>query len=31
VNKGVQVEHTETSFDYWSLMYTINKYETTYQ
>ena len=31
VNKGVEVEHNGTLFDYRSLMYTINKRETTYQ
>jgi hypothetical protein len=31
VNKGVEVEHNETSFDYRSLRYTINKRETDYQ
>jgi hypothetical protein len=29
VNKGIEVEHNETSFDYQSLRYTINKHETT--
>jgi hypothetical protein len=28
VNKGVEVEHKETSFDYQSLRYTVNKRET---
>jgi hypothetical protein len=30
VNKVVEVEHNETSFDYRSLRYTINKCETTH-
>ena len=29
VNKGVELEHNETSFDYQSLRYIINKCETT--
>jgi hypothetical protein len=31
VNKGVEVENNETSFDYQSLRYTVNKRETTYR
>jgi hypothetical protein len=31
VNKGVEVEHDETTFDYQSLRYAVNKCETTYQ
>jgi hypothetical protein len=31
VNKGVEVKHNETSFDYWSLRYKVNKHETTYR
>jgi hypothetical protein len=30
VTKGVEVEHNETSFDYQSLRYTVNKRKTTY-
>jgi hypothetical protein len=31
VNKRVEVEHNETSFDYRSLMYIVNKYVTAYR
>jgi hypothetical protein len=31
VNREVDVEHNETSFDYWSLRYIVNKHETTYR
>jgi hypothetical protein len=31
VNKGVEFEHDETSFDYRSLRYIVNKCETTHQ
>ena len=31
VNKGVEVEQNETSFDYQSSRYTVNKYERTYR
>jgi hypothetical protein len=31
VNRCVGVEHSETLFDYWSLMYIVNKCETTHR
>ena len=30
VNRGVEVEHDETSSYYWSLMYTVNRHEITH-
>ena len=29
VNRGVEVEHSSPSSDYWSLMYTVNKRKIT--
>ena len=31
VNRGVEVEHSSPSFDYRSLMYTVNRHDITHR